>query len=67
MSERTKTIVVAITIGAVFGAVIGWTASSDVDYLDGEKHGVSNLKPKDYLALGMSMLTLARQFGEMLR
>ena len=67
MNERTKTIVVAMAIGAAFGAVIGWTASSDVDYLDGERHGIANLKPKDYLALGMSMLTLARQFGEMLR
>lgn len=67
MSDRTKTILVGVAIGAAFGAVIGWTASSDVDYSDGEKHGVANLKPKDYLALGMSMLTLARQFGETLR
>lgn len=67
MSERTKTIMGAIAIGAVCGAVLGWTATSNVDYMDGEKHGIENLGTKDYIALGMSLLTLARQVGEMLR
>jgi hypothetical protein len=67
MNERTKTILIGVAVGASLGAILGWMASANVDYESGEEHGFAKLKPTDYLALGMSMLTFARQFGEMLR
>jgi len=67
MSDRVKTILVGLAAGAALGALIGWIASAGVDFEGGEEHGVAKLQPKDYLALGMSILTLARQFGDMLR
>jgi hypothetical protein len=49
-------------LGAAFGWVVGDNEPDD----DG-KMGLAALGPGDYFQLGISILTLARQFGSMLR
>lgn len=66
-NERKKTIIFGVIIGAIIGAAFAWFASEDVDYDDDDVHGVAKLGATDYFSLGMSLLTLARQFGDMLR
>ena len=64
-NNRRKAIVVGIAIGALMGAVFAWMAT-DIDD-DDEEGGLARLGASDYFSLGMSVLTLARQFGDMLR
>ena len=66
-NDRKKAIFFGLVVGAVVGAAFAWVASEDVDYDDDEVHGVAKLGATDYFSLGMSLLTLARQFGGMLR
>ena len=65
MTDRRKTILIGMTIGALIGAAFAWMAT-DVDE-DDEEGGLARLGATDYFSLGMSILTLARQFGDMLR
>lgn len=65
MSHRTKSIIVGLLAGAVLGAAFGWVVG-DQDP-DEEMPGLSALGAGDYFQLGISILTLARQFGNMIR
>ena len=66
--NRRKAVLIGLIAGAVLGAILAWVASEDLDELEeGEVRGVANLGATDYFSLGMSILTLARQFGDMLR
>ena len=65
MNYRTKSIVIGLLAGAVLGAALGWVVSDDD--LDDEMSGLASLGPGDYFQLGISILTLARQFGGMIR
>lgn len=69
MSTRMKAIVYGLAAGALIGAVFGWIVG------DGEETasrsvtvgGLSALTPGDYLKVGISVLTLAREFNSMVR
>ncbi len=66
MGYKTKALVIGVFIGAAVGALLAWTAADGhEDAEDG--HPLSVLGPADYFQLGISVLTLARQFGGMLK
>lgn len=65
MNHRTKSIVVGLFAGALLGAAFGWVVGDDD--ADEEMPGLAALGPSDYFQLGISILTLARQFGNMIR
>ncbi len=64
MSHRTKTILVGLLAGAFLGAAFGWVIGNNEP--DEEMPGLAALGPGDYFQLGISILTLARQFGSMI-
>ena len=67
MNHKARAILIGLGAGALLGAAFAWVAS-DGDDKDGEQtFAISSLGPTDYIALGISILTLARQFGGMLR
>ena len=67
MKDSTKALVIGAVAGAFLGAALAWI-SNDADDIDlGTKSAVSQLGPGDYIALGISILTLARQFSSMVR
>lgn len=66
--DRKKALFLGVLIGAIIGAAFAWFISEEVDYDDEDAiRGVAKLGATDYFSLGMSLLTLARQFGDMLR
>lgn len=65
MDRKTKTILTGVVAGALLGAAFAWIVG-DSDSED-ETTGIAALGPSDYFQLGISILTLARQFGNMLR
>lgn len=67
-NDRGKAVLIGLIAGALLGATLAWVASEEDNGLeDGQVRGVAKLGATDYFSLGMSILTLARQFGEMLR
>ena len=66
MNRKTKTLLTGIFAGALLGAAFAWIAA-DLDDDDDDEHGIAALGASDYFQLGISILTLARQFGGMLR
>lgn len=71
MSEKVKSLLIGAISGAALGAALAWVASEgadeEVDELGQRNSAVSQLGPGDYIALGISILALARQFSNMLR
>lgn len=68
MDDRRKAVLIGLFAGALLGAAFAWVASDGSNEgNDGEISGVAKLGPTDYFSLGVSILTLARQFGDMLR
>lgn len=68
MSHRMRSLLIGVIAGAMLGAAFAWVAS-DNDH-DGEADAVAAIKqlgPMDYFSLGIAILTLARQFGGMLK
>ena len=63
-SKRKGIIVTGVLAGAFLGGIFAWMAS----HREGEEENaaVAALGPSDYFQLGISILTLARQFGSML-
>lgn len=66
MNYKTKALLIGGLAGALLGAAFAW-AAADNDNDDEEESAVAKLGPTDYFALGISILTLARQFGNMLK
>lgn len=68
-NDRRKAVLIGILAGALLGAAFAWAATEDDDQEleEGEVRGIAKLGATDYFSLGMSILTLARQFGDMLR
>lgn len=64
MSNRNKSVLIGIVAGAIIGGAFAWVVN---DGMEGEESRVAQLKPTDYFSLGMGLLTLARQFSDMLR
>jgi hypothetical protein len=67
MSYKMKALVVGAVSGALLGAAFAWVAADGDTNERGEPAGLAALGPGDYLSLGISILTLARQFGSMLK
>jgi len=68
MNVRAKSVVIGMLIGAAAGAVFGWISAHEGD--DPERTGatgLSTLAPGDFLKIGISLLTLARELGQMVR
>jgi hypothetical protein len=69
VSHRVRSLLVGIGAGALLGAAFAWVASAitDEDPDTTAMTAVAKLGPMDYFALGIAILTLARQFGGMLK
>ena len=67
MNHKTKSILIGVTAGALLGAAFAWVAGDGYDEDNADQNPVAALGPTDYFQLGISILTLARQFGGMLR
>ena len=67
MSHRTNSILVGIAAGALLGAAFAWVAGDGSDDNPERGNPIAALGPADYFQLGISILTLARQFGGMLQ
>jgi len=63
-SNRTVVVLTGVLAGAFLGGIFAWMASKREG--DGEESAAVALGPSDYFQLGISVLTLARQFGAML-
>lgn len=63
-SNRSVIILTGVLAGAFLGGIFAWMASKR-EAEDGNA-AVAGLGPSDYFQLGISVLTLARQFGSML-
>ena len=66
MSHRTKSLLVGVVAGALLGAAFAWAASDNEEEAESGA-AIASLGPADYFQLGISILTLARQFSGMLR
>lgn len=70
MSVRTKSVLIGLAIGAAAGAIFGWISSGEHSSNDGTRTaevGLSTLAPGDFLKIGISLLTLARELGQMVK
>jgi hypothetical protein len=67
MKYRTKALLIGTVVGAVVGAILGLTSAQGYDEASSSESPIAALGPADYFQLGISILTLARQFGQMLK
>jgi hypothetical protein len=68
VNQRNKSIMIGLLAGALLGAAFAWVAGDgDGEHEDGERLGLTALGPTDYITLGISILTLARQFSGMIK
>lgn len=67
MRYRTKALLIGTAIGAVVGAILALTSADGYDEAKASENPIAALGPGDYFQLGISILTLARQFGSMLK
>ena len=63
-SNRMGIILTGVLAGAFLGGIFAWMASNRES--EDENAAVASLGPSDYFQLGISVLTLARQFGSLL-
>lgn len=66
MSHKTRAVFIGLAAGALLGAAFAWVASNGADESSDGENPIAALGPGDYFQLGISILTLARQFGGML-
>lgn len=67
MSHRGRSVIIGLFAGALLGAAFAWMASDSQGEGDDAASSFAQLGPGDYFTLGISILTLARQFGGMLK
>lgn len=68
MNDRTKSILVGLALGAAIGALFGWiVGDSNENRLPGERTGLQAVSTGDYIKIGVAVLTLAREFTQMVR
>ena len=69
MNHKLRALLIGTASGAILGAAFAWIASAmvDEDPDTTAMTAISSLGPMDYIALGIALLTLARQFGGMLK
>lgn len=67
MNERLKSIMVGALLGAAVGAVFGMLVGDANDkQIATKRSSLATVAPADYVKIGISVLTLAREFGQML-
>ena len=67
MKYRTKALLIGTVAGALIGAILALTSSEGYDDANASESPIAALGPADYFQLGIGVLTLARQFGQMLK
>lgn len=67
VNRRLKPLLIGIGAGALLGAAFAWVASDGYEEERTSGGALAALGPMDYFALAISILTLARQFGGMLK
>ena len=67
MKYRTKALLIGTVVGALVGAVLALTSAEGYDEASSSENPIAALGPADYFQLGIGVLTLARQFGQMLK
>lgn len=67
MKYRTKALLIGTVVGALVGAVLALTSADGYDEASRAESPIAALGPADYFQLGIGVLTLARQFGQMLK
>jgi hypothetical protein len=67
MSDRVKAVVLGVLLGSLLGATLAWIATDGYDDAAASENPIKALGPADYLSLGISILTLGRQFGAMIK
>ena len=67
MKYRTKALLIGTLAGALFGAVLALISADGYDEAEEDENPLAALGMSDYVTLGISMLTLARQFGGLLK
>lgn len=67
MRYRTKALIIGTALGALIGAIFALTSSAGYDDASESENPIAALGPADYFQLGIGVLTLARQFGQMLK
>jgi gas vesicle protein len=68
MNERMKSLLVGLVLGAIVGALFGWiVGESSENRQPGERTGLQAISTGDYIKIGVAVLTLAREFGQMMR
>ena len=67
MNERVKSVMVGMALGAVVGALFGWmSGDAKQNRLPGQRVGLQAIAPSDYMKIGVAVLTLAREFRQMM-
>ena len=67
MTYRTKALLIGTIGGAFVGAILALTSAEGHDDANAAESPIAALGPADYFQLGIGVLTLARQFGQMLK
>ncbi len=69
MNYKVRALLIGAGAGALLGATFAWLSAdnSQEDEHGNRSNAVAKLGPMDYLALGIAILGLARQFGGMLK
>jgi hypothetical protein len=58
---------IGMVAGALLGGTFAWIASSGHDEAHEDENPIAALGPSDYFQLAIGILSLARQFGAMLK
>ncbi len=68
MSERMRSVLVGTLLGAAVGAIFGMIIGDANDsQVATKRSSLATVAPADYMKIGISVLTLAREFGSMLK
>ena len=67
MQTKGRAIVIGTFAGALLGAALAWIASEGAEDAEKEENPLAALGPADYFQLAIGILTLARQFGAMVK
>ncbi|MCB0130811.1 MAG: hypothetical protein KDD78_08175 [Caldilineaceae bacterium] len=66
MNHKTKSLLFGLVAGALLGVTFAWVASDGEPDDDG-RLALTSLGPAEFITLGISVLTLARQFSGMVK
>jgi hypothetical protein len=67
MNDRTRALITGVIAGGVLGAALAWVATDGYDEASSSENPIKALGTGDYIALAIGIMTLARQFGAMLK